>query len=253
MIVARGCSVDLGGRRVLDAIDLEASRGSVIAIVGRNAAGKTTLLRTLAGLLPRSGGSIAWDGRPLDALSVAERARHAAFVAQRPFVAARFSVAETVALGCHAQPVGAEERSGRIADALARFALDGLAGRAYHELSVGQQQRVALARAFAQQPAGGCLFLDEPCSAMDLGETARTIRVLRGYATGCEGRAPGLVLAVLHDLGQARACADRIWLLDGGRLVEDGDPATVLDPVRLEARFGVPFDRAPNGTPVPRY
>ncbi|MDZ4756276.1 MAG: ABC transporter ATP-binding protein [Phycisphaerae bacterium] len=243
MIRCTGLTVALSGRVVLDAIDVEARRGEAIAIVGRNAAGKTTLVRAMAGLIPPARGDVLWDGVNVSSLHVRVRAQRCAFVPQRPQVSARFSVRETIELGRFALPPNPQ----RIAAALDRTGLDLLADRPYHELSLGQQQRVALARVFAQIADDGCLLVDEPFAAMDLGEADRCLKLLREHAQR------GVVVAVLHDLAQARALADQVWLLDAGNLIARGRPTDLFQPEFLAAHFGVPFGLSADGAPVPRF
>jgi iron complex transport system ATP-binding protein len=169
-------------------------------------------------------------------------ARRLAFVAQRPLIAAAFSVRESVALGRFAR----RRAEDRVDEAVARLGLASERDRPYHELSVGQQQRAALARAFAQADADSVLLLDEPFAAMDLGEVARCAPFLRDHAAR-----GGAVVAVLHDLAQAAALATRVWVLDEGRLVADGPMGEVLVADRLARWFGVPFDDGPHG-PIAR-
>ncbi|MFO0828644.1 MAG: ABC transporter ATP-binding protein [Phycisphaerales bacterium] len=235
-------TVELGGRAVVEAVSASVESGEAIAIVGRNAAGKTTLLRAMAGLLRPRRGRVMLGDRPMHSLSPRDRAASVAFVSQRPLVAAAFTVRELVALGRFARP----RDDARVTAALDRLGLAASADRPYHELSVGQQQRASLARAMAQADARSLVLLDEPFAASDLGETARSVAVLREHAA-----AGGAVVAVLHDLSQACALASTVWILDEGRLVARGPTREVLDTDRLSRLFGIPFDAGPYG-PVAR-
>ncbi len=242
MIAARGISIRLGAQQALTGVSVSLARGRSVAIVGRNAAGKTTLLRALAGVLPPDEGEVLWEGRAPMRWSARDRARRVAYVAQRSSLSERFSVRETVELGRYA--LASSPR--RVTDALAAFGLEGLGQRAYHDLSVGQQQRVALARAWAQLDPDGVFLLDEPFAAMDLAETDRTLRLLDAH----RGRG-GSAVIVVHDLTLAARIADDAWLLDGGRLVAAGTTGELLVPERLTLHFGVPFERDARGCPVP--
>ena len=198
---------------------LAVGRGELVAVVGRNASGKSTLLRALAGLQPADGTLVP---RPTPAT--------VAFVTQRPEVSADFTAREVVALGRHA--VGADA-------AAVDHALDevGLAERAHlpvHAMSGGERQRVAVARAFAQLSAGGVLLLDEPFAGIDPAEAARLARAL---ARRARARA-GAVVVSLHDPGLARAIATRAVVVDAGRIVADGAAAEVLTPAILTAAYG---------------
>ncbi|MDZ4755275.1 MAG: ABC transporter ATP-binding protein [Phycisphaerae bacterium] len=242
MIELTDVHVDLAGRRVLSGITTSVRAGDSVAIIGRNAAGKTTLVRTMAGFIAVRTGRVMLDGRSVAELAPRVRAARIAFVAQRPVVAAPFSVRESIALGRYAR--GADAK--RVDAAIERFGLAECAERPFHGISVGQQQRAALARAFAQVDARSILLLDEPFAALDLGETARCAARIREHAAG-----GGAVVAVLHDLAQATALASRVWVLVDGRMAADGSTREVLTPGRLAHWFGIDFDEGPHG-PVAR-
>ncbi len=244
MIEIRDLEVRLGGRAVLRAVGARAMPGDAIALIGRNAAGKTTLVRAMAGLVAPSGGSVALDGRDVRTFTPRERARRIAFVAQRPVVSAAFTVRETVALGRFALPSDPT----RIDRALSDLGLADLADRPYHALSVGQQQRAALARALAQAEPTSVLLLDEPFAALDLAEVGRSLHLVRRHA-----EAGGIVVAVLHDLAVAAALAKRVWILDEGTLADDARVEVALDPGRLEARYGIAFEQTASGLPCPLW
>lgn len=244
ILECRAVSVRFGAIEAVAEASGAIGSGEVVAIVGRNAAGKSTLLRAMGGLLVPAAGEVLLDGSPLARAAPGERARRIAFVAQRPVLAAAFTVRESVALGRFALPAS----PARIERAIAEVGLSDLAGRRYHELSVGQQQRAALARALAQAERDSILLLDEPFAAMDLGEVDRVLSLLGGHADG-----GGSVVVVLHDLALAAALADRIWLLECGRIADEGPVASVLAPERLAERFGVPFLALADGTPLPQW
>ncbi|MEX2213731.1 MAG: ABC transporter ATP-binding protein [Phycisphaeraceae bacterium] len=209
--------------------------GRLCALLGPNAAGKSTLLKLMLGQLDPVKGSITLDGKPVAALPAQERARRASYVPQRPRTHVAFSVNEVVTMGRFALPVdeGAVEEALRLCD------LTSLRSRVFAELSVGQQQRVALARAIAQSlPTGrvpaGVMLLDEPVSAMDLKHVHDTMALLQKLAA--KGAA---VLAVLHDLNLAAMYGNEIWLMHEGRLAAKGAAKDVLRPEVLEPVYGV--------------
>jgi iron complex transport system ATP-binding protein len=241
MIVAEAIEVRFGSRVALRDVSLELRGGTVVAMLGRNAVGKTTLLRALAGLQPLAAGRVLLDGRDLATWTPPQRAARIAVVVQRPFVGARFTVRETVALGRFSLPADPE----RVERALADVGLLAEADRPIQTLSVGQQQRASLARAMAQAAPGGAILLDEPFSAMDLGEIRRSLDRLRGFAA-----AGGVVVAALHDVIVAAAVADRVIVLEEGTAIADGPASELLAPDRLAATFGVPFVDA-GGIPIP--
>lgn len=226
-------SVGYGGHAVVARVDARALGGRITAVVGPNAAGKSTLLRAIAGLSSPLQGrvEIAIAGRTGDPGRWSARARAAAIASmpQQVRLPAGFSVEEIVAMGRHAL----ERSPRRVRAAIERFGLEALTDCAVHTLSVGQQQRVALARVAAQHEPGGVVLLDEPFAALDLRELARAVDWLRDCAS--EGTT---VICSLHDLGFATRVADDAWLLDGGRLAASGEASEVLSSARLEGIFG---------------
>jgi iron complex transport system ATP-binding protein len=232
MIEARNISQRFGDVHALRGIRASAPRGAIVAVVGPNAAGKSTLLRCLAGAIAPSEGLALLQGSPVRKLAAATRARRLAFVPQRPTIAADFSVHDVVELGRYAL----EASPRRVDEALAACGLRDLAGRPYRQLSAGQQQRVVIARALAQVDSDGALILDEPLTAMDVRHQLELVALLRAQAA-----AGGCVLMSVHDLGLAAAVADEVWLLHQGALVASGPAREVLSEARLaqvfEARF----------------
>lgn len=215
-------------------VDAVAVGGRVTVVVGANAAGKTTMLRTVAGLRPVHSGRVTIEsggvsGEPWR-MPARLRARRISMLTQRVGLAAGFGVGESVALGRHALP----PRPDRVEEAIERCALGALRDRAVETLSIGQQQRVGLARTLAQHEPGGVLLLDEPFAPLDLRETARAATAIRSAA-----EAGAVVLASIHDLGLAARFGDDVWLLDGGRLAAAGPAAEVLAPSRLASLFGI--------------
>ncbi|MCC7139160.1 MAG: ABC transporter ATP-binding protein [Planctomycetes bacterium] len=228
-----------GERPVLDGVSLRVERGEVVALLGRNGAGKTTLLRVAAGLLRPRGGVARVEGHDVAALPARRAARLVAGVPQDDLVEAPFSVAEVAAMGrvAHLGPWRAEDDADRVAVRAALEAVDlaAVAGRLATELSGGERRRLSLARALAQ--GAPLLLLDEPTAHLDLGHEARLLATVRHLARdrGCG------VLAALHDVNLAAAVADRVVLLDAGRVVADGPPATVLTAERLSAAYATPL------------
>lgn len=230
----------------LISVTAQAQPGKLTAVIGPNAAGKTTLLRILLGLLtPRAGTAFVHD-RPVLSIPPRQRARLLAYVAQRPVVDASFTVRQVVALGRYATGPS----SAGIHHALGICDLADLADRDFHELSVGQQQLVALARALAQidgsSPSGKAMLLDEPTAALDPRHALAVMNILRDLAArGCA------VLAVFHDLMLAARFADEVWALSGGRIVAAGPRSDVLTPRTLESVYHTPFVLTAEGLPLP--
>lgn len=218
------------GQPVIDGVSGGLAAGRVTALIGPNAAGKTTLLRLMLGQLRPWSGRVELAGRDVACMAPAERARHVAYVPQRASVSFAFTVSQIVAMGRFALPPDDHA----VDRALERCDLMSIADRVFAELSGGQQQRVLLARAMAQCAAARVLLADEPVSNMDLRHAHRAMNLLRRMA------AEGLtVLAVLHDLTLASAYADDVWLMNAGRLLHAGSRQEVLQPAMLESIYGV--------------
>ena len=236
-------------RLVLDDLSCAFDPGKVSVIVGPNAAGKTTLLRILAGVAVLKSGIARLDDQNLRTIKARERAKRIAYMAQRPTLAAGFTVAQTLALGRYA--LGPDP--GSIERAMKRTEIDEMAEQGFHTLSAGQQQRVMLARALAQLDPWGAkrgsnpsrfLIADEPTSAMDPRHSIMTASLLQELTTLGIG-----VVVSLHDLTAAVRLADRAVVLGAaGKVAASGDVSQTLVPDILEPIYGVPFVVTP--TPV---
>jgi iron complex transport system ATP-binding protein len=227
-------SVALGGTTVLDGVSLRVEAGQVVVVVGPNGAGKTTLLKAACGLEPARG-RILLGGEALARLASAERARRAAYLPQGHVVHWPLPVAEVVGLGRLPRGAGADlsEADRRaVADAMAATGIGEFADRAVTTLSGGERARVALARVLATEAP--LILADEPTASLDPRYQLAVIDILRRHADR-----GGAVVAVLHDLTLAARAADRIVLLDRGRVSADGPPAEVLTAENIAAAFGV--------------
>ena len=225
-----GATARLGGRAVLEAVDVAVAPGELVALVGPNGAGKSSAIRALAGLLPLTGGEARLGGTAVSALSGRERAARAAYLPQERRIAWNLPALEVAALG-------APFLAGPQAFAAARRALEQveaghLADRGIAEMSGGERARVLLARALAADAAA--LMADEPIAGLDPDAQLMVLELLRGRARG--GQA---VLASLHDLTLAARYADRVIVLDAGRVVADGPPLQALASATLARVFGL--------------
>lgn len=232
---ASGVVAGFGARDVLHGIDLVLGPG-LCALVGPNGAGKSTLVRALAGLITPRAGRVELDGADLRALSRGAIARRIAVVPQVFDTLFPFTVREVVMLGrtarlrAFAGPGDADRRA--VDGALELLELRKLADRRIDALSGGERQRAVLAMALAQET--DVLLLDEPTVHLDPGHQRATLALARGLA-----RSKGIVVAaVLHDLNLAAALAERIVILDRGRIVADGPPQIVLTQRTVEGIFG---------------
>jgi iron complex transport system ATP-binding protein len=225
MIALRQLRVELSGRPVLDGVSLDVARGGWTVLVGPNGAGKTTLLRAVAGLIAHEG-KLSVDGADPRELPVRERARLFALVPQSPLLPLAMTVSEYVFLGRTPHlgmlgRAGAGDRSA-VGEAIARLDLRSRAARRLGELSGGERQRAVLARALAQ--AAPVLLIDEPTTALDVGRQQDVLELVAALRT----ERALTVLGAMHDLTLAGQYADRLALLDGGRLVKHGSPSEVL-------------------------
>jgi iron complex transport system ATP-binding protein len=238
-VVARDVTVELGGRRVVDGVDLRVDTGQWLSIIGPNGAGKSTLMRALLGLVTH-GGSISIDGEDGRDMSRRERARRLAYLPQSPATPEGMRVLDYVLLGVNprlargAWPGGAEAAEAEAA--LAQFGLADLAGRWVSSLSGGERQLALVARALVQRAS--TLILDEPTTALDLGHQLEVLEAVDDLR-----RHNGVtVIATMHDLGLAGEHADHMVLLAGGRVVAGGSPAEVLDPALISRHYGASVD-----------
>jgi iron complex transport system ATP-binding protein len=248
LLEAAGVGARRGERDVLHGVTFALRAGEGAALVGPNAAGKSTLLRVLAGLLAPAAGAVSLEGRPLARWPRSAAARALALVAPDEDAPALLTVGERARLGRfpHRGPFRpfTEEDDRAVREALERTGVRALAARRLGTLSAGERQLAALARGLAQQPR--VLLLDEPGAHLDIGHQLRLFQVLD------EVRATGVaVLAVVHDLQRAAEWAGRMLLLDQGRLLEDGPPEQVLTSPAAARAFGVTVKaHRPAGAPV---
>ena len=235
MISLEDVRVSYGPAVALDGVTERAADGEWLCLIGPNGAGKTTLLQAVARQV-RHGGRIEVCGQPTAAMSRRKLARLVAYVPQRPQLPPDMTVGDYVLLGRtpHIGYLRVETDADRqiSAELIDRLALSAMAGRELRTLSGGELQRLVLARALAQQAP--VLLLDEPTSALDLGrrvdalELVDTLRRERSLT----------VLSAVHDLTLAGQFADRLLLLDGGRVAAGGPPPSVLRDEVLRPHFG---------------
>lgn len=237
LLQAESLSLLLGGRRVVDGASFGLRAGEWTAVVGPNGAGKSTLLRLLAGLRAPSAGQVLLRGRPLPDWPARERATQIAWLAQQGEAEGELAARDIVRLGrlprhgLLGAPDAADEAAVR--RAMEETEATPFAARRLSTLSGGERQRVLLARALAVEPC--VLLLDEPTAHLD---PPHQRALLAGLAA--RARAGAAVLAVLHDVTSALA-ADRVLVLDRGRLVADGSPADAALRSALVTVFGDAF------------
>ena len=225
------------GRTVGRDIGFAVGTGEVLCVLGRNGEGKSTLFRTILGLLPPHAGVVQVDGEPISGWSPRRRAQAFGYVPQNSGGAFPFTIADLVLMGrtahrgVFAAPSGADRRAAE--EAIAALGIEHLAQREWLRVSGGERQLALVARALAQEPL--ILVLDEPTASLDFGNQVRVLDAVRSLA---ERR--GLsVLVSTHHPEQAFACADRVAVLAGGALLQIGAPADVITRETLRACYSV--------------
>jgi putative spermidine/putrescine transport system ATP-binding protein len=222
-----GLTRSYGAVRALDGLTLRIQPGELVALLGPSGCGKTTALRILAGLDEADTGSVAIDGRDIGRVPANKRDIGLVFQAYSLFP--HLTVLDNVAFGLKMRGVGSRERAGRAAEMLDLVGLSAQSGRYADELSGGQQQRVALARALTIRPR--VLLLDEPLSALD----AHVRSQLRDEIRRVQLEVGTTTLFVTHDQEEALAVADRVAVMNAGRLEQLAAPA------ELYTRPATPF------------
>ncbi|MCS6924211.1 MAG: heme ABC transporter ATP-binding protein [Fimbriimonadales bacterium] len=244
MLTAESITAGYNETPVVQDASLQVAAGQVVALLGPNGSGKTTLLRTLARTLTPFSGKRTLEGKPYEAYSPTEFARLVAYAPQETPAEMGFTVAELVMMGRYPHQKGFWSASradwDAVQQAMEQTEIAHLAERTVSQLSGGERQRVNLARALAQHAR--YLLLDEPTTHLDLHHQTRLMQRLRQHA---QEQGVGALL-VLHDLNLAAQYADRVALMEGGRILTQGTPDEVLQPALLERVYHTPVLRQTN-------
>ncbi|TFV66600.1 UNVERIFIED_ORG: ABC transporter ATP-binding protein [Bacillus sp. AZ43] len=245
-LTAEGLSLGYGERTVIEGLDLVVPPGRITAIVGANACGKSTLLRSMTRLLAPRVGQVLLDGKAVHRMPAKELARTLGLLPQSPIAPEGITVADLVGRGRHPhQRVFSRwtrEDDAAVAAALEATRTTELADRSVDELSGGQRQRVWIAMALAQQT--DLLLLDEPTTFLDVSHQVEVLDLLTDL-----NRSRGTtVVMVLHDLNMAARYADHLVAMAAGRVHAVGEPAAVLTEETVRAVFGLDSRVIPDPT-----
>ena len=226
------------GTEALRGVDFQVETGEFVAILGSNGSGKTTLIHLLVGLLKAKAGEVRVGGRKIGDLAAEELYQRVGLVFQNPndqlFAA---TVEEDVAFGPRNLKLPEEEVRRRVTEALAAVAALPLAGRAIHHLSFGEQKRVSLAGVLAMRPA--VLILDEPTAGLDPEGEAQMLQLLKRL-----NREEGMtIILATHSVDMLPLFANRIYVLDGGRVLQEGPAAEIFchQEMIVRAKLRLPY------------
>ncbi|GAB3632014.1 ABC transporter ATP-binding protein [Microbacterium shaanxiense] len=236
-LVAEQLTLGYGDRSVIEELDLSVPPGKITTIVGPNACGKSTLLRSMSRLLAPRTGQVVLDGASVHRMPAKQLARTLGLLPQSPIAPEGITVADLVGRGRHPHQGiftrWTREDDEAVAEALLATDTVALADRAVDELSGGQRQRVWIAMALAQHT--DLLLLDEPTTFLDVSHQVEVLDLL----TDLNRRRGTTIVMVLHDLNLAARYADHLIALNGGRVHSAGDPTSVLTPTMVQSVFGI--------------
>ncbi|GAC78344.1 iron complex transport system ATP-binding protein [Gordonia malaquae] len=250
VLTATGLSISYDGRAVVHSVDVALTEGAFTVILGPNASGKSTVLRSLARVHKRDDGDIVFDGKSLDAYGSKELARRLGLLPQDAVSPEGMRVADLISRGRHPHHSAVQrwttEDDEATRAAMAATGTTALAQRFVDQLSGGQRQRVWVALLLAQQT--DVMLLDEPTTFLDIAYQFELLDLLRDLNRGGK-----TVVAVLHDLNQAARYADQLILMKDGEVVATGSPSELLTAERVHDVFGIEavvVDDPVTGTPM---
>lgn len=246
---ARQITVKINRTTIIEDVSLQVDPGDVVAIIGANGAGKSTILKVLSGDMQPDQGATWMNGQALKAWSIKEMAKMRAVLPQSSILNAPFTSLEIVLMGRapHIRGIEQPEDYDIARQALEAAQVRHLESRSYTTLSGGERQRVQLARVLAQiwkplpDDRARYLLIDEPTNNLDIAHQHSTLRIARRFA----GQGVG-VLAILHDLNLAAQYADRIVIVQQGRVSATGTAHDVLTPDNIQQAFNVAVTITPH-------
>lgn len=250
-LATQGLRSGYGRHIVVDGVDATIPSGRITVIVGANACGKSTLLKTMARILAPTSGQVLLDGEPIDQIPTRRLATRLGLLPQQPIAPEGIAVADLVGRGRHPhqsmfRSTGAEDRR-IVEESLLATRTAELADRSIDELSGGQRQRVWIAMVLAQRT--GVLLLDEPTTYLDLTHQIEVLDLLREL----NRRHQTTIVVVLHELALAARYADYLVFMRAGQILAAGEPAQVVTTQNLAAAFELEARVVPDpvsGTPL---
>lgn len=248
MLELENIQLELGRTKLLINVNLSLQAGEIMAVIGPNGSGKTSLLRVACGEMDAQEGCVLFGGESIGNIALRDRARRMAMLPQLSSLNFPFSVEEVILLGRSPHGSGAVRDRAIIQEVMAGLDIVHLRHRLYTQLSGGEKQRVQIARVMAQTWGEGkvwgdgkLLLLDEPTSALDLGHQQMLMALLRKLA----GQGMGILMAV-HDVNLAANHADRILALKDGRALALGPADRVITPKIMEELYDVHLQVIPH-------
>lgn len=256
--LARGLVAGYDGKMILDRISLQIPSNRISVIIGANACGKSTLLKTLARLIKPAAGEILLDGEPIHAIPSKQLARVIGLLPQSPIVPEGITVADLVGRGRYPHQsffgTWSKKDDEAVAEAMEFMNITDLADRNVDELSGGQRQRVWIAMALAQQT--DILFLDEPTTFLDITHQIEILDLL----TDLNRKYGKTIVMVLHDINLSARYADYLFAMRQGKLIAEGKPSEVITSQLIKEVFGLdcaiandPVSGSPTVVPIGRH
>lgn len=232
-ITTNDVDISVPGKRIVESATVYIDEGEFVGLIGPNGSGKSTLLKTIYRVMKKDSGDITLNGIHLDDLSLRESALKMAVVTQQNYYNFEFKVEDVVIMGRtpHKKAMETDNEEDRrvVADSLKKVNMLDFIGRTFSSLSGGEQQRIILAKALAQQTP--CLILDEPTNHLDIEYQLEVLDIVKELKC--------TALCAMHDLNLAAQYCDRIYVINGGKIVCEGTPEEVITESMIQKIYGV--------------